>query len=143
MDTATQTTYTIVNPKKLSIEEQNNLCQRCHLQGITVLDEGKTFFDFKPSQLLKNTMHTFMPVYSEDENNMIMASHVERMKLSKCYSVSTKMSCITCHNPHVSVKETAITTFNAACKNCHKPESCKEDIAKRQPEDNLQWLPYA
>lgn len=53
IDTATSIDYTIVNPKKLSIEAQNNLCQRCHLQGIAVLKEGKSFMDFLPSQELE------------------------------------------------------------------------------------------
>lgn len=119
VDTSKEIDYSIVNPKKLSIEKQNNLCQRCHLQGVTVLNEGKTFYDFRPSQALKQTMNTFMPVYSKDENHMIMASHVERMKQSQCYRVSNQMSCITCHNPHITVKETPVAQFNQACKNCH------------------------
>ena len=126
VDTSTNIDYSIVNPRKLSIEKQNNLCQRCHLQGISVLNDGKTFYDFKPSQLLQQTMNTFMPVYSEDENNMIMASHVERMKQSRCYVVSQNMSCITCHNPHISVKETPVKHFNTQCQSCHSKEHlCK------------------
>lgn len=133
IDTATSIDYSIVNPKKLSTELQNNLCQRCHLQGITVLNEGKTFMDFKPSQALKQTMNTFMPVYSEDENHMIMASHVERMKLSSCYVNSGKMSCITCHNPHVSVKETPQAVFIQACQTCHQTKhTCTESLLNRE-----------
>lgn len=133
VDTSKYIDYSIVNPKKLSTEAQNNLCQRCHLQGITVLNEGKTFFDFKPSQLLKNSMNTFMPVYSADDNHMIMASHVERMKQSNCYINSGKMSCITCHNPHISVKETPTSVYNQSCKGCHaQAQDCKENLQARQ-----------
>lgn len=137
LDTANQIDYSIVNPKKMSTEQQNNLCMRCHLQGVTVLNEGKSFFDFRPSQLLQHTMNTFMPVFSDDENNMIMASHVERMKLSRCYVTSAKMSCITCHNPHISVKETPVEHFNTACVSCHTAENtCKESLTSRQAEKN-------
>jgi hypothetical protein len=55
-----------------------------------------------------------MPEYKNKKNHMIMASHVERMKMSKCYLSSNAMSCITCHNPHVSVKYTAQEVFNNA-----------------------------
>jgi len=137
IDTANAIDYTIVNPKKLSTEAQNNLCQRCHLQGVSVLQDDKTFFDFKPSETLNKTMHVFMPVHSQDEENMIMASHVERMKLSKCFINSGKMSCITCHNPHVSVKFTPPSQYNTACQKCHASSNdCKEDIKVRNPASN-------
>jgi Tetratricopeptide repeat. len=131
VDTSQTPDYTIVNPRRLSIEAQNNLCQRCHLQGVAVLNDDKTFFDFKPSQTLSHTMNVFMPTYEGDDSKMIMASHVERMKMSNCYNVSKNMSCITCHNPHVSVKFTPITQYNSACQSCHAPSTCKEDNAKR------------
>lgn len=128
VDTSKGPDFSIVNPRRMTTEQQNNLCQRCHLQGITTLNDNKTFFDFKPSQELKKTMNTFMPVYEGNEQNMIMASHVERMKMSNCYINSGKMSCITCHNPHVSVKETSNKVFINACKSCHPTNKlCKPD----------------
>jgi Flp pilus assembly protein TadD len=127
IDTSKFTDYTIVNPKKLSTEEQNNLCQRCHLQGIAVLNDGKSFLDFLPSNKLSKTMNVFMPTYGGNNKKMIMASHVERMKMSKCFVTSEKMSCITCHNPHVSVKFTPKEQYLNACKSCHSgTDPCKE-----------------
>jgi len=132
IDTAHATDYTIVNPGKLSIEQQNDLCQRCHLQGIAVVNDGKTFFDFMPSEKLSKTMNVFMPSYSGEEKNMIMASHVERMKMSDCFVNSGKMSCITCHNPHVSVKFTPQEQYLTACKSCHgAKDQCTEKLAIR------------
>ena len=46
VDTATGIDYSIVNPRHLSVELQNQLCMRCHLQGVNVLNEGASFFDF-------------------------------------------------------------------------------------------------
>jgi hypothetical protein len=132
VDTAKQTDYTIVNPRKLSTEQQNNLCQRCHLQGIAVLNDQKTFFDFLPSDDLHKTVNVFMPTYSGEEKNMIMASHVERMKMSNCYVNSGKMSCINCHNPHVSVKVTPQSQYLNACKSCHgSKDPCSEKLVVR------------
>lgn len=136
VDTSQTPDYTIVNPRRLSTELQNNLCQRCHLQGITVLAEGKSFTDFFPSTILHQTLHTFLPQYEGSENNMIMASHVERMKMSNCYLQSQKLSCITCHNPHVSVKETSIVSFNQACAKCHQNNDCKEKMSTRNLSQN-------
>ena len=114
--------YSIVNPAKLPVVLQLDVCQRCHIQGNAVLNEGKSFFDFRPGMHLSDVMNVFMPVYKGQENEHIMASHVERLKMSQCFIQTTKkaeanpnfknqlypyqnaMTCVTCHNPHVSVK---------------------------------------
>jgi len=120
IDTSKYIDPSIVNPAKLSIDMQNSLCQRCHLQGIAILAEGKTFNDFKPGEHLSKTMKVFMPEY-EGSNKFIMASHVERLKKSECYISSKAISCITCHNPHISVKQTPKEKFNISCTQCHQP----------------------
>lgn len=119
IDTSKSPDYTIINPRRLSTDLQNNICQRCHLQGVAVLNDGKTFYDFRPGMKLTEMETVFMPQYEGAEDKMIMASHVERMKKSECYVSSGKMSCITCHNPHVSVKFTPESQFINACQSCH------------------------
>ncbi len=133
VDTAKQIDYSIVNPSKLSIDLQFDICQRCHLQGNAVLKEGHSFYDFKPGQKLSDHISVFLPKYKNADDEFIMASHADRLKQSACFirsMESTKntkslkpykeaMTCITCHNPHVSVRETNKEVFNDACKNCH------------------------
>ncbi|MBS1775965.1 MAG: pilus assembly protein TadD [Bacteroidetes bacterium] len=126
VDTSKAPDYSIVNPRRLSTELQNNVCQRCHLQGVAVLNDGKSFFDFRPGMQLSEVMNVFMPEYEGGTDKMIMASHVERMKKSKCYLNSGKMSCITCHNPHVSIKFTPRNQFLNACFSCHQPINQKD-----------------
>lgn len=139
IDVKNEIDYSIVNPAKLDINRQMDVCQRCHVQGNAVLMKGKSFFDFKPGMHLSEVMNIFMPVYKGDDDQHIMASHAERMKLSDCFTSSLKivekynsshptkepyknaMTCVTCHNPHVSVKSTGTEVFNAACRNCHIP----------------------
>lgn len=119
VDTSKGPDYTIVNPRRLSTELQNNICQRCHLQGISVLNTGKSFFDFRPGMKLSEMEDVFMPQYAGQDDKMIMASHVERMKKSPCYIASNRLSCITCHDPHRSVKVTPRTQYLQACYSCH------------------------
>lgn len=138
IDTAVAIDYSIVNPAKLPMDYQLDICQRCHIQGNAVLADGKSFFDFKPGMRLSEVMDIYMPVYEGQEEEHIMASHAERMKMSPCFLVSKQrsdkfadaasqlrpyrsaMTCVTCHNPHVSVQETGKQVYNAACKNCHQ-----------------------
>jgi len=133
IDTANYIDYSIVNPAKLSIERQFDVCQRCHLQGNTVLKDGKSFYDFKPGMVLSDYMTVFLPKYKNADDEFIMASHADRLKQSQCFIKSMEkakgshslkpyqnaMTCITCHNPHVSVKETNREVFNDACRKCH------------------------
>lgn len=153
IDTSRYIDYSIVNPGKLSIDRQFDVCQRCHLQGNAVLKNGKSFFDFKPGMVLSDYISVFLPKYENADDEFIMASHADRLKQSKCFIKSFKikdsaslrpyknsLTCVTCHNPHVSVKLTGNAHFNAACKNCHQAtnnESCSENInVRNQVQDN-------
>ena len=119
-DTAKNIDYSIVNPKKLPTQLQFELCSRCHLQGNAVLDSGKSFFDFKPGMHLHEVMDVDLPRYSDSEDQFIMASHVDRFKMSKCFEAGKgQFVCTSCHNPHVSVKKTGVSSFNKTCQNCH------------------------
>lgn len=130
-DTSRHIDYSIVNPANLSIELQNDLCARCHLQGNAVLKEKKSFFDFKPGMYLKEVMDVYLPRYEGHKDSFIMASHVDRMKLSNCYIESDgALSCLDCHNPHISVKETSNHVFQQKCLECHGQHVCTETIDK-------------
>lgn len=135
VDTSKYIDYSIVNPAKLSIERQFDICQRCHLQGNAILKEGKSFYDFKPGQVLSNYISVFLPKYKNADEEFIMASHADRLKQSACFLKSMEkisslqknnlkpykgaMTCVTCHNPHVSVRQTNKNVFNDACLKCH------------------------
>lgn len=119
-DTSQAVDYSIVNPRKLSTQLQFELCQRCHLQGNTVLQAGKSFFDFKPGMRLNEVMEVYLPRYANAEDKFIMASHVDRFKQSACFIENpNQFNCTSCHNPHLSVKKTKVERFNQQCKNCH------------------------
>lgn len=120
---------TIVNPSRLPWDLQVDVCQRCHLQGNAVLNEGKQFTDYRPGMKLSDVFTVFMPHYQEG-SPFKMAAHAERLQQSKCFIESNKkdnsvqkITCITCHNPHVSVKKTGTDIFNKACINCHTSQS--------------------
>lgn len=139
IDTSKFVDYSIVNPRHLSRDLQMDLCQRCHLQGVAVLNEGKTFFDFKPGMELKEVLNVFLPRYTNSHEKFIMASQADRLRLSECFKQSD-LSCITCHNPHESVEVTEKEQFNIACLNCHSNDSeneiCSASLELRNAEQN-------
>ncbi len=134
IDTKKEIDYSIVNPSKLPWKLQIDLCERCHLQGNAVLKPGKSFFDFKPGMVLNKFMDIYMPKFSGNDTRIIMASHAERFQKSQCFLKSNelndlnsgglKFTCISCHNPHVSVKSTDKEVFNTVCRNCHQSKTC-------------------
>lgn len=133
---------TIVNPAKLDWPLQIDLCQRCHLQGNALLKEGKTFTAFKPGMKLSDFMEVFMPKFPENSSSFIMASHAQRLQQSQCFIKSNRfgnaqnLTCINCHNPHISVKETDASQYNNACKNCHsKEKECKTPLQVQAAEE--------
>ena len=133
VDTSQYIDYTIVNPRDLDRDLQMDLCQRCHLQGIAVLNEGKSFFDFKPGMRLDDVMNVFLPRYTNSDERFIMASQADRLRLSPCYQQS-EMTCISCHNPHKSVEVTDQSQYNNACLSCHqasKEEVCGAPMSRR------------
>lgn len=132
VDVKTEIDPTIVNPRKLSWERQIDLCQRCHLQGLNVLKDGKKFTDFKPGMKLSDIFEIYLPEYEGENASFDMANHSQRFQMSECFIQGNKekldFTCISCHNPHVSVKMTGTEVYNTACKNCHQVNKCKEDM---------------
>ncbi|MES2616642.1 MAG: tetratricopeptide repeat protein [Bacteroidota bacterium] len=144
VDTSKYIDYTIVNPRKLSWQRQIDICQRCHLQGNAVLKPGKNFEDFRPGMVLSNTFDQFSPEY-ENGDQFIMAAHAERFQQSKCFLSSVKgnidnenakvgFTCISCHNPHISVRSTNTNIFNSKCQSCH---STSEQVHCNAPQKSL------
>lgn len=135
-DTAREADPSIVNPKRLTAELRMEICQRCHLQGNSVLHEGKSFLDFKPGMKLASVMDVYMPRTQGDKEEFIMAGHVQRFRMSACYlSSDGQFVCTSCHDPHVAVAKTDNSVFNSRCTSCHgspNGDGCTELLSLRK-----------
>ncbi len=127
IDTSKYIDYSIVNPSKLPLDLQFDICQRCHLQGTAILHQGKSFTDFKPGEHLEEIMDVYLPRF-ENDNSFIMASHVDRLKQSECFN-NSDMTCVSCHNPHKSVQLVEKNYFDKKCMDCHNVCRDEENVS--------------
>ncbi|MEX0601378.1 MAG: tetratricopeptide repeat protein, partial [Rhodothermales bacterium] len=134
VDTSVHVDRSIVNPARLPLDRQFDVCQRCHMQGATVYAPGMGPGDFRPGMDLSNVLNVFWPRYADSTQQFIMASHPDRMRMSACFTGSHEegasfepMTCTTCHDPHVPIEALGSDHYRDVCQSCHEPEELHAD----------------
>lgn len=137
---------TIVNPAHLSLDLRMDVCQQCHLNGsVSLLREGRTAYDFRPSEPLEDYVALYTGLENVQEEGISVISHADRMMQSACYletlDTPRPMECTTCHDPHQGFRETGDAYFNVTCMSCHGPEALRtidagDALAVHTPEAN-------
>ena len=137
---------TIVNPAHLSLDLRMDVCQQCHLNGsVSLLREGRTAYDYRPSQPLEDYVALYTGLENVQEEGISVISHADRMMQSACYletlDTPRPMECTTCHDPHQGFRDAGDAYFNVTCMSCHGPEALKtidagEALAVHTPEAN-------
>lgn len=119
---------TIINPKSLPHTEQLDVCRQCHLQGkawvLTKQDEN--YFDYRPGELLSSHRSVYFKTQTKKEV-VEVGDSPQRLAMSRCFQESGEaLTCITCHNPHYSIKSFTSDYYNAKCRECHSTTSLEE-----------------
>ncbi|MEO8400039.1 MAG: tetratricopeptide repeat protein [Ignavibacteriaceae bacterium] len=111
---------TIINPRKLSPQRQLSVCMQCHLQGKGwAINKKDGWFDFHAGELLETNRSVFFPEHTAKEV-IEVGDSPHRLMLSQCFKKSNgNLTCITCHNPHHSIKSFTIEHYNSKCMSCH------------------------
>jgi len=134
--------FSIVNPERLRPEVRDDVCAQCHFAGdARVLQPGKNYLDFRPGTALGDVVDIFSVRPAIKGTHFVALDQFEQLKMSRCWSASKgRLGCITCHNPHVQLHgDKAAVYFRERCMNCHRAESCRAPVARRQatsPPDN-------
>lgn len=149
VDTKNEADFTIVNPKRLPPKLEDQICIRCHNQGISVLKKGKTFYDFKPGMYVSDILDVYREKFENDDDAFWMETHPERLHKSACYQKSMNtgkyepLRCTSCHftagMKHVSHKNTPVDSFIARCTACHTKTLaglCSEKEPVRSAQNN-------
>jgi hypothetical protein len=131
-----ESNHSITNPVKLSPWLASNICMSCHQIGdARVLQPGKDYRDFRPGEPLDATLTILMvPPDRKSPPQTDLLEHYFSMVLSKCYrSSGGRLSCITCHDPHVQpAQQETPAFFRQKCLTCHTEKSCAVLLAIRQ-----------
>jgi hypothetical protein len=108
----------ILNPATFSRDRKVDLCAECH-NGIQ-RDALAPTFSYVPGRPLTEF---FKPLPSpEVEHPDVHGNQVGLLQRSKCYRLSEKLSCSTCHDVHTT--EQSAASYSLKCLTCHQWQSC-------------------
>ncbi len=115
----------IINPSKFTRQQSLDLCALCHGGR---LQKTKPSFEFIAGDTLSNyfVKSTAGPATKEID---VHGNQYGLLEESKCFRMSSSMTCVTCHNTHENERgEEAL--FSQRCMTCHNKQHrtfCKID----------------
>ncbi|MEM9589428.1 MAG: cytochrome c3 family protein, partial [Planctomycetota bacterium] len=120
----------IVHPGKLDRSAAEAVCQQCHLQAAAAIAApGQNAWSFRPGDELRPHRSDFQR--TDSAGNKVVG-HVEQLHLSRCYTQTSTLTCVTCHDPHHQPRpEDQIDIYRDACLQCHQDVECGVDRMKR------------
>jgi hypothetical protein len=107
----------IVNPAKLSRQQNLDLCALCHGGRLQKTDPS---FSFIAGDALSDhfKVDTTMP---DPEKIDVHGNQYGLLRASKCFILSETLTCNSCHTPHAKEKGNKVL-FSQRCMTCHNPK---------------------
>ena|SRR5271157_1487140 len=110
---------TIINPAKLTRDEQVEVCAQCH-NGLR--KPVAPAFSYLPGESLDNFFEPALP--DSNPTAEVHGNQVGLLQRSRCFQASQTMSCATCHNVHQTQRNAS--SYSEHCLTCHKTKTCGE-----------------
>ena len=122
----------IVNPAKLSRQQNLDLCALCHGGR---LQKTTPSFEFTAGQQLSDyfKIDTATP---DPQKVDVHGNQYGLLRNSKCFRMSNELTCNTCHNTHENEK-TKTALFSQRCMSCHDVKSNNFCTLKQLPVSTL------
>jgi len=108
--------HEIVYPGGLGRERLIEVCTQCHSNSVN--HKGPALH-FRPGDKLEDHYRTVHPNASESDR---VANQIVPLRQSKCFQQS-EMTCITCHDPHLTDNAPHGMTFSDTCLQCHQTDA--------------------
>ena len=107
----------IVNPAKLSRQQQLDICTLCHGGNI---QKTKPSFEFTAGKDLSDyfSIDSHNEVVLNSSEIDVHGNQVGLLKASECFKMSPAMTCSTCHNTHENERGKT-ELFSQRCMTCH------------------------
>jgi hypothetical protein len=104
----------IINPKNFSRQQSLDLCAMCHGGR---LESTKPAFEFVAGDKLSD----YFNIDTTSAGSVSIDVHGNQygmLRASKCFRMTSSMTCMTCHNPHENEKgQTSL--MSQKCRSCH------------------------
>lgn len=122
---------TIFNPARFDRQLGEDVCAQCHLHSAATVElRGRSLLDFRPGRQLSDYLAHYAP--QSPKTQMKVVGHVEQLRLSRCYQADSRMSCLTCHDPHAETPSSETkAAYRDKCLKCHTEQSCKVPAERR------------
>ena len=135
----TQKPEDTVGPSRLAGRREVELCTQCHQSTFEVQRPGRDHFDYHVGEPLDAFRVNFVEEPAETDRVKLLA-HSERMVRSACWrGAKDKLTCTTCHDPHVSSLSEPDAWWDGKCLGCHAKTACTDTPAHRATESDHCW----
>jgi hypothetical protein len=103
----------IINPSQFSRQQSLDMCAVCHGGQIK---STKPTFSYVPGKKLTGYFKIGSP---NDTSIDVHGNQLGLLKQSKCFRMTSTLTCLSCHNPH-SDERNNLALFSAKCMRCHR-----------------------
>jgi hypothetical protein len=126
-----------IGPARLSMHRQLELCTQCHQSTFEQQRPGRDHFDYRAGEPLDAFRVNFVEEPA-DVDHVKLLSHPERLVRSACWR-GGKLTCTTCHDPHVSSLDEPEGYWDGKCLGCHDKQACTDTPAHRATQGDHCW----
>jgi len=109
-----KTSRFIVNPAKLTREQNLEFCSSCHGGGLKKI---KPAFEFKIGDKLSD-YYVVDDSRPDPQNIDVHGNQFALLRSSKCFIKTNTLACNSCHSPHQN-EAGNLDLFSSRCLNCH------------------------